>query len=391
MGGADPLRVLVVNAGSSSLKFAVRDGEDRAPEVAGSYHLRDGRVKLKADAGPLPRDVDFHSASERFHDDALRHLIDALASADVGLDAVGHRLVHGGRRFVDPVRLDEGVVAELKTLVPLAPLHLPSALEAIDAVTAAMPSLVQVGVFDTGFHQHMPEMNRLFALPYDLAERGILRYGFHGIAYASVLCTLRDKRPDIADGRLVLAHLGSGASLCAVQGGRSVDSTMGFSALDGLPMSTRCGALDPGVVLYLMQSEGMTAPEVETLLYERAGLLGLSGLSGDVRTLTEAGTAPAERALTVFAAAAAKSIAAMATSLGGLDGIAFSGGVGEHEAGVRGAIAERLGWLGVGLDAGANAKNAFDIHAAASDVPVFVVAADEQTLIDRDVRRLLAR
>lgn len=381
--------MLVVNAGSSSLKFAVRDREETDPEVAGSYHLRDGRVTLKAGAGPLPRDVDFQSATERFHDDALGHLIDALASADVALDAVGHRLVHGGRRFVDPVRLDEGVVAELKTLVPLAPLHLPSALEAIDAVTAAMPSLVQVGVFDTAFHKAMPEINRLFALPYDFAERGILRYGFHGIAYASVLRTLQDKRPDIADGRLVLAHLGSGASLCAVRGGRSVDSTMGFSALDGLPMSTRCGALDPGVPLYLMQAEGMTVPEVETLLYERAGLLGLSGLSGDVRTLTAAGTGPAERALSVFTAATAKSIAAMVASLGGLDAIAFSGGVGEHQAGVRAAIAARLDWLGVGLDAAANAENAFEIHGAAAAVPVFVVAADEQTLIDRDVRRLL--
>jgi len=384
------VRVLVVNAGSSSLKFALTPHAVGAAELAGTYHLRDGRVTLAPGTGSLPTDVDFACEASAFHDRAIAHLIDVLATDGVACDAVGHRLVHGGRRFVEPVVLDEGIEAELRTLVPLAPLHLPSALEAIGAVRSAMPDVPQVAVFDTAFHRDIPEVNRLFALPYTFAERGIVRYGFHGIAYASVYATLAKDRPDVAAGRVVMAHLGSGASLCAVDGGTSVDSTMGFSALDGLPMSTRCGALDPGVILYLLAEEGMTVTEVEHLLYQRSGLAGLSGVSGDVRTLVEAGSAAAERALEVFAAASAKGIAAMATSLSGLDGLAFSGGVGEHQPAVRAAIARRLAWLGVTLDPAANAADAFEIHAPDTGVPVFVVQADEQRMIDRDVRALLA-
>jgi len=303
--------------------------------------------------------------------------------------AVGHRVVHGGVHYDGPVRVDAGVLATLTSLVPLAPLHEPQELAAIRAVTDRWPDVPQVACFDTSFHRTRPVLAQMFALPRDLYESGIRRYGFHGISYESIAETLTAVAPEIADGRVVVAHLGNGASLCAMHRRRSIDTTMSFSALDGLPMGTRVGDLDPAVVLYLEQARGMTADEVTTLLYTKSGLLGLSGVSSDVRVLSASPEPRARLALDYFAYRIARETGALAVSLGGLDALVFTAGIGEHAADVRAAVCGHLAWLGVALDPAANARHGPRISEAGSAVSAWVIPTDEERTIARQLLRFL--
>jgi len=286
------------------------------------------------------------------------------------------------------VRLTSDVLAQLSDLTPLAPLHQPGCLAPVHAIAAARPALPQVGCFDTALHATLPKLAWRYALPRDL-DSAIRVYGFHGLSYEHIARQLRDEAPALAPGRVVAAHLGNGASLCAMQDGRSVDTTMGFSALEGLVMGTRCGALDSGVLLYLLQEKGLDAEALQTLLYRRSGLLGVSGIAADVRTLTESHAPEAAEALDLFCFRAAKLAAGMAASLGGLDGIVFTGGIGEHAPAIRAAICARLEWFGVALDPLLNARGVGAISTPGSTVAVRVIPADEEASIARHTAGLL--
>ena len=377
--------LLVLNAGSSSLKFAVfRATQSLDPSLHG---LVDG-------IGVEPRLAVAGVAAEHVEAGDHRGALDVVAAwLERHLDgarpaAVGHRVVHGGWQYDGPVRVDAGVLATLTSLVPLAPLHEPQELAAIRAVADRWPDVPQVACFDTSFHRSRPELAQMFALPRDLYESGIRRYGFHGISYESIAEKLTVVAPEIADGRVVVAHLGNGASLCAMHRRRSVDTTMSFSALDGLPMGTRVGDLDPAVVLYLEQARGMTADEVTALLYTKSGLLGLSGISSDVRLLSDSPDPRARLALDYFAYRVARETGALAVSLGGLDALIFTAGIGEHAANVRAAVCGHLAWLGVALDPAANARHGPRISRPGSAVSAWVIPTDEERMIARQLLRL---
>ncbi|MGQ9369299.1 acetate/propionate family kinase [Azospirillum sp. ST 5-10] len=388
---------LVINAGSSSLKFCVfRDqGEDGpAPAVSGQisgigtaprFEAKDAARRVLADealSGP--------SAADRTG--LLTFLLDWLAAnlRDATLVAAGHRVVHGGTRFAAPVRITAEVMEALERLVPLAPLHQPHNLAAIRALAGAFPDLPQVACFDTAFHQDRPWQAQAFALPRALTDEGIRRYGFHGLSYEYIARRLPQIDPALAAGRVVVCHLGSGSSLCALRAGRSVDTTMGFTALDGVPMGTRPGAIDPGVLIYLMREKGMDADALETLLYKQSGLLGVSGVSNDMRDLLDSDDPHAAEAVELFCFRVAKEVAALAASLGGLDGLVFTAGVGENSAPIRARLGERLGWLGVDLDQAANRARASRISTAASRIPVYVIPTDEERMIAMHTLAVLA-
>ena len=383
--------VLVLNAGSSSLKFSVFERAGSVPArrtLHGVVERIGSRARLSADGG------DADDVAARTHAEAFAVAADRVQArlGDVTPVAVGHRVVHGGERYDAPIAIDDAVVRDLELLTPLAPLHQPPALDVLGAARARWPAVPHVACFDTAFHRTQPELAQLFALPRELRDDGVRRYGFHGLSYEFIASTLPTTVPDAARGRVIIAHLGNGASLCAVRAGQSVDTTMSFSALDGLPMGTRVGDLDPAVVLYLLTARGMSAAEVETLLYQRSGLLGLSGLSSDVRELLAAGEHPGARlALDHFAYRIARETGALASSLGGLDAFVFTAGVGEHAAPVRAAVCERLRWLGVSLDSHANDRGGPQISAADSRVAVHVIATDEEIVIARHTLAALAR
>jgi acetate kinase len=294
--------------------------------------------------------------------------------------AVGHRVVHGGTAFSAPVRIDAAVLDTLQRLWPLAPLHQPHNLAAIRAIAAISPSLPQVACFDTAFHHGKPPVAQRFALPRELHEAGIRRYGFHGLSY-DIGAALRERAPDVAGGRVVVAHLGAGASLCAMLGGKSIDTTMGFTALDGLPMGTRCGALDPGVILYLLRERGTDADRIEDLLYHHSGLLGISGLSSDMRELLGSHDQRAEDAVDLFVYCIARELGALAATLGGLDGLVFTAGIGEHAPEIRRRVCGRSAWLGIVLDLDANERGDECISTATSRVSVWRITTDEERVI----------
>jgi acetate kinase len=351
--------VLVLNAGSSSLKlsrFRIRD-DDLEPVGHTEVETSDG-------AGG---------------DDAW--LRDQLAGD--ALVAVGHRVVHGGTEFAGPTLVDDRVYAALERLVPLAPLHQPLNLAPIRAIRAARPELPQVACFDTAFHRAHPPLADLYALPWRCHEAGIRRYGFHGLSYEYIAATLPQVAPELAGGRVVVAHLGNGASLCAMRAGRSIDTTMGFSALDGIPMGTRPGGLDPGVLLHLLRTEGTSADALEHLLYHECGLLGLSGVSSDMRELLASDEPRARLAVDYFVHRVAREIGALAAVLGGVDGIVFTAGIGEHAAPVRARIVEASAWLGVVLDADANARHGPRISTGDCRVSAWVVPTNEELMIAR--------
>ena len=304
------------------------------------------------------------------------------------LDGLGHRVVHGGVRHTKHERVTQELLAELEALIPLAPLHQPHNLAAIRTAITLNPSLPQVACFDTAFHRSVPEVAQAFALPSKLHAEGVRRYGFHGLSCEYVASVLPQYAPEIADGRVIVAHLGNGASLCALKARKSIASTMGLSVLDGLPMGTRCGDLDPGVVLYLMQRKGMSADAVEDLLYRQSGILGLSGISSDFRDLLASRDPRGQFAIDVFCYQTVRHIGSLTAALGGLDGIVFTAGVGENAASVRAAICQGCRWMGLELDEAANQRHGPRISTNASRIAAYVVRSDENAIIARHTRAL---
>jgi acetate kinase len=385
-----PDAVLVLNAGSSSIKFSVyalgpddRLGLDSRGQVEG-IGTRPRFVASDGESVGL-RDESFAAAGPDGHGEALRRLASWLRErlSDDRVLAVGHRVVHGGVEFEAPVAIDEAVLQRLDALVPLAPLHQPHNLAAIRALRAQMPGLLQVACFDTAFHRPHPELADRFALPRRYYDDGIRRYGFHGLSYEYIAHRLREIAPEIAEGRVVVAHLGSGASMCAMRTGRSQDSTMGFTALDGLPMGTRCGALDPGIVIHLMRAYGMDADAIERLLYHDCGLKGVSGISNDMRTLLASDDPNAAQAVDLFVWRICRELGALAAALGGLDGFVFTAGIGERSPDIRERVCRGSAWLGIELDEDANRAGDARISAAGSRVAVWAIPTDEELMIAR--------
>ncbi len=377
--------LLAVNAGSSSLKFALfewREQEQLALAAGGLIEGIGGAPHMIArdPNGTTLEEKHWSSGSHEELLSALLSFVDRHVHPNV-LRAVGHRVVHGGRQFDRPVLVTDEITQSLEALTPLAPLHQPHNISPIRAMAAARPGLPQVACFDTAFHHGMPTVATRLALPRTFEAEGVRRYGFHGISYEFIARRLREIAPHLAAGRTIVAHLGNGASLCAMQAGRSIDTTMGFTALDGLVMGTRCGTIDPGAVLYLIEQRGMSAKDVETMLYSRSGLLGVSGVSNDVRELLNSDDPHAREAIELFVFRLAREAGGLASSLGGLDGLVFTAGIGEHAAPVRHAVCDRLSWLGLRLDAAANNRGDMVISAADSRVEVHVVPTDEEQMI----------
>lgn len=383
--------VLVLNAGSSSLKFALYpiNGE-LATEPAFSGQVEGigatPEITLKTASGARIQEAVRTSGSQsEQHRDALNHVFGLLTrhNPDLEIVAAGHRVVHGGDHYSAPTRLDEAVLRTLDTFVPLAPLHQPHNLRAVRAVGTLMPDVPQVGCFDTAFHRTQPAVAQAFALPRRISAEGVKRYGFHGLSYDYVARQLPDIIGERAKGAVVIAHLGNGASMCALRDGKSVASTMGFTAVEGLMMGTRTGSLDPGVMLYLMEQKAMDAKALTNLLYKESGLLGVSGISQDMRTLLASGAPEAKEAVDLFCYRIARELGSLAAAAGGLDALVFTGGIGEHAAAVREKVAELSAWLGVKIDAAANADHARRIDAADSRVAVAVVPTNEERMIAR--------
>jgi acetate kinase len=389
-GVGEPL-IGVINAGSSSLKFSFYEGERRL--LTGQVDGLGARVSASA-TGPEGQSItpaDFGAALPSTPSEVLPAVL-PWARERLGarrLAALGHRVVHGGLRHSRPARVTSELLAELEALVPLAPLHEPHNLAPIKMALSLNPDLPQVACFDTAFHRTAPEVEQAFALPYAFYEEGVRRYGFHGLSYEYIASVLTQHAPEIADGRVVVLHLGNGCSACALKARTSIATTMGFTALDGLPMGTRCGALDAGVVLHLIQQKGMSAEALVDLFYRRSGMLGLSGISSDFRELLASTDRRARFAIEVFCYCTARQIGSLAAALGGLDGIVFTAGVGENAAPIRSAICRACGWLGLELDEAANRQHQTRISAPTSRVAAYVIKTDENLMIARHARALV--
>lgn len=386
--------VLTVNAGSSSLKFALYSCEAHAPAVklfSGAFAgigqgVRFERREAGADTRRNDPRPDITS-----HAEAIEAMLDWLArhAAGMRVAGVGHRIVHGGTRYFGATRIDATVLRDLEALVPIARLHQPYELAAVRAVQAHDPSLCQVACFDTAFHRTQPDLAQRYPLPRALTDSGIRRYGFHGLSYAWIAEQLATALPNFSAARVIVAHLGSGASLCAMQGGRSVATTMGFTALEGLMMGTRAGSIDPGIVLHLIQERAMAPETVSRMLYHESGLLGVSGASADMAALLESDAPHAREAIDLYVYCLVREIGATAACLGGLDDVVFTAGVGEHAAPIRARVCERLGWLGAALDPRANDRHERRIGAAHSRVGLWVIPTDEEAMIARETVRVL--
>jgi len=390
--------ILVLNAGSSSIKFSLfADGADELALVAGgqmaAIHNSPQFVARDASGAKLA-EKRWPAQTQLGHEAALAHIVDWLKTTHgerYRLAAVGHRVVHGGPEHAAPVRVDAAMVAQLERLVPLAPLHQPHNLAPIRALLERSPALPQVACFDTAMHRSNPAEAQMFALPMELTEAGVRRYGFHGLSYEYIASVLARFDPRAAHGRTVVLHLGNGASMCALQSGRSVASTMGFTAVDGLPMGTRSGALDPGVILYLMDERGMDARAVEKLLYQQSGLLGVSGVSSDMRELLESDAPGAKLAVELFVYRIGRELGSLAAALGGLDAIVFTAGIGERAAPIRESVCRQAAWLGIELDPQANAAHGPRITSASSRIPAWVIPTNEELMIARHTRELLSK
>ena len=386
--------VLTLNSGSSSIKFALyANGATPLEELRGQVEGLGAtpRFALKTQDGTKEeRDLSAEEGAD--HGAALQVILARLEALrpDAQVTAIGHRVVHGGPDHSAPIVMDDAVIADLEGLVPLAPLHQPANLAGIHAARAAFPKAVQVACFDTAFHRAQTWEADTYALPKALYDEGIRRYGFHGLSYEYVSGRLTEIAPELANGRVIIAHLGNGASMCAVHDGHGVGSSMGFTALDGLPMGTRCGQLDPGVVLYLMAEKGMSAEEIETLLYRESGLKGLSGLSHDMRTLEQADTEDARRAISYFVHRIKRELGGQVALLGGLDALVFCGGIGENATAVRAGVCEGLDWAGIAIDPAANAEGRQELTAPGAATRVFVIRTDEEQMIARHTAELLA-
>lgn len=387
--------ILVLNCGSSSIKFALFDA---AEEPLPREPLWSGKIEGISSSQPR-----FHASGEEAGDVTLAgdqpyhaalHVIRKRVLAHLDgrhLRAVAHRIVHGGAKYSAPVRVDDTILADLKSYIPLAPLHQPFALEAVAALLAAEPQLVQVACFDTAFHATMPMVERMLPLPYSAYERGLRRYGFHGLSYEYLSVTLPERHGDAARGRTIAAHLGSGASLCAMQDLRSVATSMGFSALDGLMMGTRSGSIDPGAVIYLMEIEKLNLEEVARMLYHDSGLLGVSGVSSDPRMLlpVEQKDPRVRLALQLYVRRIVREIGSLTAALGGLDMLAFTAGIGEHNDIIRARVCEGLAFLGLRLDHAANAVHAPVLSSADSAVRVVMEPTNEEWIAARHAAQLL--
>lgn len=381
---------LTLNAGSSSIKFALF-AATAAPTAVARGQVDGIGVSPCFSVTEADGAMESVALATDDHDGALTRIVDWLvcAGARDRLRAVGHRIVHGGLAHATPVILDGAILEELGALAPLAPLHQPHNLAGVAASQRAFPSLPQIGCFDTSFHRGHDFVNDAYALPRALYERGLRRFGFHGLSYEFIARRLPIVDPAFADRRTIVAHLGNGASLCALRQGRSIATTMGFSALEGLPMGTRCGAIDPGLLIYLLDHDGLTAAQLTRLLYHESGLLGLSGLSSDMRVLEASTSDAAAKAIDYFVHRICMETAALAATLRGLDILVFTGGIGEHSVRVRAAIVEGLAWLGLRLDAEANQRGAQEISSPNSGVRILSLATDEEAMIARHMHEFL--
>jgi acetate kinase len=392
--------LLTLNAGSSSIKFALfaRSGADgRVPHVPELVGQIDGigakpHLKAKDGAGQVLDDSDLALPGNAQHKAALAFLVDWLHDHESGwrIAGVGHRVVHGAQSYSQPIVLDTPTLDALRGFIPLAPLHQPHNLAGIDAMRAALPEVPQVACFDTAFHRSQPELAQLFAVPRRITAEGVRRYGFHGLSYEYIADVLPQHLPTAqAEGRVIVAHLGNGASMCGMRGRRSQCTTMGFTAVDGLMMGTRTGNLDPGVLLYLMDNHGMDAKALTNLLYKESGLLGVSGISQDMRALLASPEPSAHEAVDLFCYRIVREIGSLAAALGGLDALVFTGGIGEHAAPVRAKVCAALGWMGLELDLAANTADAARISTAASRVAACVIPTNEEWMIARHTAELL--
>jgi acetate kinase len=387
--------ILVLNAGSSSLKFSlflVR-GEELELWIRGQVEgfATTPTFVAKDAGGKTVAERRWQPGAGLGHDGAIAHLVEFLRGVmgSNRLVAIGHRVVHGGPDYSAPVVVNAELVQRLEDLVPLAPLHQPHNLAPIRHALEEMPTLPQVACFDTAFHRAQPELAQAYALPESITSRGVRRYGFHGLSYEYVAGALRTVDPIAAAGRVVVAHLGNGASMCAMRGQRSVAATMGFSALEGLPMGTRCGSIDPGVILYLVRELRMEPAAIEKLLYQQSGLLGVSGVSSDMRALLGTDTPRARFAVELFAYRIGRELGSLAAALGGLDALVFTGGIGEHASPVRERVVQDAAWLGLELDPAANARGDQRITHPTSRIPAYVIPTDEELMIARHTRNLI--
>jgi acetate kinase len=387
--------VLVLNAGSSSLKFCVY----RRPHTE-AWRL-EARGQIEG-IGTAARFTAKDAKDQKIADEKLgeavrdaRQALDSLASwlrsryQGAKILGVGHRVVHGGAKYSKPTVVTPQILKELRELIPLAPLHQPHNLAPIEAIFERLPDVPQVACFDTAFHRGQSAVAELVPLPHEIRDKGVQRYGFHGLSYEYIASVLPQVAPEIAQGRVIVAHLGSGASMCAIKEGKSIESTLGFTALDGLCMGTRPGSVDPGVILYLFQILGLSAKQVEEMLYKKSGLLGISGISNDMRDLLTNNEPAARLAVDYFIYQSAKEIGSLAAVLGGVDGLVFTAGIGEHSAEIRQRICEASAWLGVELDAAANEAKGPRISRQGSRISVWVVPTNEELMIARHTGRLL--
>jgi acetate kinase len=388
--------IVVLNAGSSSIKFSLfldrgasLELETRG-QIEGLYTA--ARFIAKNKEGAVKEEKSWQAGAQLCHDGALDYLIAYLRSelTDDRLIGIGHRVVHGGSTCTQPVRVDATMLKKLEAFIPLAPLHQPHNLSPIRRALELAPDLPQIACFDTSFHRSQPEVAQMFALPSDLREAGVMRYGFHGLSYEYIASVLPDIDPKAAAGKCVVLHLGNGASMCALAACRSIASTMGFTAVEGLPMGTRSGSLDPGVILYLMNQRAMNASDIEKLIYNESGLLGISGLSSDMRALLSSQEPRAQLAVNYLVYRIGRELGSLAASLGGLDAIVFTAGIGENAPEIRRRICREAAWLGVEIDEAANAEGRSCISTSPSRIAAWVIQTNEELMIARHTRRLIA-
>ncbi|MGD1983204.1 MAG: acetate/propionate family kinase [Chromatiaceae bacterium] len=387
--------IVVLNAGSSSIKFSVFAMQDGNLELLlrgqteGLYTL--ARFLAKDGSGAVVAEHSWDAGQPPGHDGALQHLLEYLRAelSTYRPLAVGHRVVHGGPDAIGPVRVTAQVLDHLEGFIPLFPLHLPHNLAPVRLLLELAPELPQVASFDTSFHRSNPEISQLYALPPEYAEAGVRRYGFHGLSYEYVASVLPQFDQRAASGKTIVCHLGNGVSACAMQAGKSMASSMGFTGVEGLPMGTRSGALDPGVILYLMDQRGMDVRAIERLIYKESGLLGVSGLSSDMRTLLQSDDPRAQLAVDLFVYRIGRELGSLAAALGGLDALVFTAGIGEHAAEIRARVCRDAAWLGVELDEEANAANGPRISSATSRTSAWVIPTNEELMIARHTRRLI--
>jgi acetate kinase len=389
--------ILVLNAGSSSIKFSLflAHTDQLQLRLRGQIEglFTAPRFIAKDAAGATLRENKWNEGTRLGHDGAIDYLIAFLIEyrEELRLIAVGHRVVHGGIKFSEPTQINAEVLESLEKLIPLAPLHQPHNLAPIRVVIQRRPDLPQVACFDTAFHRAQPELAQVFALPYAITERGVRRYGFHGLSYEYIAGVLPGYDGRAGTGRAVVAHLGNGASMCAIHAGRSVATTMGFTAVDGLPMGTRCGAIDPGVMLYLMDELKMDARAIEKLIYQQSGLLGVSGISSDMRSLLESAEPRARLAVDLFVYRIGRELGSLSAALGGLDALVFTGGIGEHAVAIRERVCLEASWLGIELDPAANSAGGPRISTEGSRASAWTIPTNEELMIARHTRRLIAK